>query len=88
MLAAIDVRRRPGLAGAAYGIALVALYGWSTSKTPAFAPLVPSAAETTIALAIAALAGLAGATAGHYVADALESRPAPAPAVAVPAHVA
>ena len=88
VLAAIDVRRRPGLAGAAYGIALVALYGWSTSKTPAFAPLVPSASETTIALAIAALAGLAGATAGRYVADALESRPAPAPAVAVPAHVA
>jgi len=88
VLAAIDVRRRPGLAGAAYGIALVALYGWSTSQTPAFAPLVPSATETTIALAIAALAGLAGATAGRYVADALESRPAPAPAVAVPAHVA
>jgi len=88
VLTAVDVRRRPALAGAAYGIALVALYGWSTSNTPAFAPLVPSAAQTALALAIAAVAGLASAAAGHYVADALESRPAPAPAGAVPARVA
>jgi len=88
VLSAIDVRRRPGVAGAAYGIALVALYGWSTSKTPAFAPLVPSAAETAIALAIAAVAGLAGAASGRYVADALEPRPGPAPADAVPAPAA
>ena len=88
VLTAVDVRRRPALAGAAYGIALVALYGWSTSNTPAFAPLVPSAAQTALALAIAAVAGLASAAAGHYVADALESRPAPAPTGAVPARVA
>jgi hypothetical protein len=88
VLSAIDVRRRPGLAGAAYGIALVALYGWSTSHTPAFAPLVPSAAETAIALAIAAVAGVAGAAAGRHVADALQSPAAAPPAAAVPSPAA
>jgi hypothetical protein len=73
-LVALDVRRRPGLAGAAFGMALVALYGWSTSRSPAFAPLVPSAAETTAALVIGAGAGLLGALAGRHLAEALEPR--------------
>ena len=79
VLAALDVRRRPVLAGAAYGIALVVLYGWSIGRSPAFAPLVPSAAETAAALAIAAAGGLIGALAGRRLADALEPRPASAP---------
>jgi hypothetical protein len=72
VLTVIDVRRRPAVAGAAYGIALVALYGWSTSRAPAFAPLVPSAAETAIALVIAAVAGTIGAMLGRLLADSLE----------------
>ena len=72
VLTVIDVRRRPAIAGAAYGIALVALYGWSTSRAPAFAPLVPAAAETLIALVIAAVAGAIGAMLGRLLADALE----------------
>src|SRR5207237_9221341 len=43
VMSAADVRRRPTLACAAYGIVLVAVYGWSTSRSPAFAALVPSA---------------------------------------------
>jgi hypothetical protein len=72
-LSVIDGRRRAGLAGAVFGVALVALYGWSTSRAPAFAPLVPSAAETLAALVIAAAAGLLGGTAGRWLADALGS---------------
>ena len=72
VLTVIDVRRRPAIAGAAYGIALVALYGWSTSRAPAFAPLVPSAAETFVALVIAAVAGAVGALLGRRLADSLE----------------
>lgn len=79
VLTALDVRRRPGLAGAAFGVALVALYGWSTSRSPAFAPLVPSATETAAALIIAAIAGVLGAIAGRYLADALQSRPVTTP---------
>lgn len=75
VMSVLDARRRPGAAGAAYGVALLALYGWSISQSPAFAPLVPSAAETAAAVVIAALAGVIGATAGRYLADALQSPP-------------
>ena len=83
-LGLVDVRRRPGVAGAVYGIALLALYGWSTSRAPAFAPLVPSAAETALAVLIAAAGGLLGATAGRHVADALAPPPAAVPPAALP----
>src|SRR5207244_12369014 len=33
MLSLLDVRRRPALAGAAYGVALLALSGWSISTS-------------------------------------------------------
>src|SRR5439155_10818875 len=69
MLSLLDVRRRPALAGAAYGVALLALYGWSISTSPAFAPLVPSAAETAVAVVIAAVVGAAGGLAGRHLAD-------------------
>ena len=85
-LVVIDVRRRPGAAGAAYGVAMVLLYGWSTSRAPAFAPLVPSLAETTLALVIAAAAGLLGGIAGRYLAEALEPRRPQAPAETLVAH--
>ncbi|HET7340885.1 MAG TPA: hypothetical protein VFL90_05435, partial [Methylomirabilota bacterium] len=70
-MSAVDPRRRPALAGAAYGVALVALYGWSTSRSPAFAPLVPSATENALAIVLAAMAGLLGGAAGRHLARAL-----------------
>ena len=73
VMSAADVRRRPTLACTAYGIVLVAVYGWSTSRSPAFAALVPTAVDTAIALAIAAVAGGLGAVGGRYLADALAS---------------
>jgi len=80
VMAAVDPRRRPALACVAYGVALLALYGWSTSHSPAFTPLVPSATETAAALAITVLASLAGAVLARRLADSLQPRP-PAPAV-------
>src|SRR5262249_61433344 len=74
VLTVIDVRRRPGAAGAVYGIALVALYGWSTSRAPAFAPLVPSAAETVVAVVVAAVTGVLRAMLGRWLAGALRPR--------------
>ena len=78
VMATVDPRRRPVSAGVAYGVALLALYGWSTSHSPAFAPLVPSTTETAAALAITVLASLAGAVLARRLADALQPRP-PAP---------
>ena len=80
-LSLVDLRRRPGIAGAVYGIALLALYGWSTSRSPAFAALVPSAAETAMALVIAAVGGLVAGIAGRWLADSLEDRHGSAEAV-------
>jgi len=73
VMSAVDVRRRPALASAAYGVVLVAVYGWSTSRSPAFAALVPAALDTALALGIAAVAGGLGARGGRYLADALAS---------------
>lgn len=88
VLTLVDLRRRPGAAGAAYGVALVAVYGWWISGSPAFAPLVPSAAETAAALVIAGVAGVIGAAAGRRIADALEPRARLAPPDALPSPVA
>ena len=75
VMVAADPRRRPALACVAYGVALLTLYGWSTSRSPAFAPLVPTAAETAAAVAITALAALVGAVLGRRLADTLQPRP-------------
>jgi len=79
VMAAADPRRRPALACAAYGVALLVLYGWSTSHSPAFAPLVPTATETAAAVALTALAALAGAALARRLADALQPPPAVIP---------
>lgn len=73
VMTAVDVRRRPTAACVAYGVALLALYGWSTRRSPAFAP--PAATETAVALAITVVTALVGAVLGRLLADAL----APAP---------
>jgi hypothetical protein len=80
VMGALDVRRRPALASAGYGVMLLILYGWSTSRSPAFAPLVPSAFETAAALLLVIVAAIAGATVARRLADALE----PPAAVAMP----
>jgi hypothetical protein len=84
LMTGLDPRRRPIAACVAYGIALFALYGWSITYSPAFAPLVPSAAETAAGLGIAMLAAVGGALLARRLADALEPRsPAPAPDAAL-----
>jgi hypothetical protein len=81
VMSAANPRRRPVAACVAYGVALLALYGWSTSHSPAFQPLIPSAAETAVALVITALAGVLGAQAARRLADGLGApSPAPTPA--------
>jgi hypothetical protein len=83
VMAAVDPRRRPALAGIAYGVTLLILYGWSTSHSPAFAPLVPSAAESAAALAITVLTSFAGAVLARRLADALAPRSSGSPAAEV-----
>ena len=86
VMSLFDVRRRAALAGAAYGVALLALYGWSTSHSPAFAPLVPSAAETAAAVVLAVAAGAVGAVAGRYLAAALTGETEERHASLAPVH--
>jgi hypothetical protein len=83
VMAALDPRRRPAAACVGYGVALLILYGWSTSHSPAFAPLVPSATETAAALVITVLASLVGAALARRLADALAPRARAAPAADV-----
>jgi hypothetical protein len=71
VMTTVDPRRRPAAACVGYGVALLALYGWSTSHSPAFQPLVPSAAETVVALALVCVAGLAGSVVARRLADGL-----------------
>jgi hypothetical protein len=84
VMAALDPRRRPATAGVGYGVALLILYGWSTSQSPAFAPLVPSAAESAAALALTIATAYVGSLLGRRLADVL----APPAASAPPADVA
>jgi len=60
-------------------VAFLVLNGWSTSHSPAFAPLVPTATETAAALALTALAALAGAALARRLADALQPPPVALP---------
>ena len=82
VMAAVDPRRRPAAACVAYGVALLALYGWSTSQSPAFQPLVPSAIETAAAIAIAGGAAVVGSVLARRLADGLGAARAPAAASA------
>jgi hypothetical protein len=85
VMAAVDPRRRPAAACVAYGVALLALYGWSTSHHPAFQPLVPSAMETAAAIAIAGGAAVVGSVLARRLADGLGASHAPAAASATAA---
>jgi hypothetical protein len=81
MLAAVDVRVRPGPACVVYGVALFVFYGWYVGTSAAFAPLVPSVAKSAAALAVTVVAGLLGAATGCRLADALEPHGGGVPAV-------
>jgi hypothetical protein len=85
VMAAVDPRRRPAAACVAYGVALLVLYGWSTSHHPAFQPLVPSAMETAAAIAIAGGAAVVGSVLARRLADGLGASHAPAAASATAA---
>jgi hypothetical protein len=86
VMAAVGVGRRPVAACVAYGVAILMLYGWSTSRSPAFAP--PTAGEHVIALGLAIVAALAGAFLARHLADALDpALPARGP-VTAPARAA
>jgi hypothetical protein len=85
VMAAVDPRRRPAAACVAYGVALLVLYGWSTSHHPAFQPLVPSAMETAAAIAIAGGAAVVGSALARRLADGLGASHAPAAASATAA---
>ena len=71
-LVALDLRRRPAAACIAYGVTMLALYGWSIGQTPAFRPMAPAAVETALALAFTVIAALIGSGAGRWIADALQ----------------
>jgi hypothetical protein len=66
-------------------VALLVLYGWSTSHHPAFQPLVPSAMETAAAIAIAGGAAVVGSVLARRLADGLGASHAPAAASATAA---
>jgi hypothetical protein len=85
VLAAVDVRRRSAIACVAYGAALFVLYGWYVGRSAAFAPMIPSPAETALAVLVTVAAALVGAALASRLTDALEPRaargrtPAPLP---------
>ena len=76
VLVVADLRRRSAVACVAYGIVMLALFGWSIGQTPAFSPLAPSVGETIVAVTITVVAGLLGSVAGRWIADALQPAPA------------
>jgi hypothetical protein len=84
VLVAVDLRRRPAAACIAYGVTMLALFGWSIGRTPAFRPLAASPAETALAIAITVVAALLGSGAGRWIADVLQPVAEPAGAMAPP----
>ncbi len=66
-----DPRRRPVLATVAFAVSLFAVTGWSLAARPAYAPMVPGAGETLLALALTVAAAVAGGTAARALADRL-----------------
>jgi hypothetical protein len=67
----IDGRRRPLSATVAYAAALCLTTAWALGHTRAFAPLVPGATDTALALVLALGAALGGGYLGNRLAEAL-----------------
>ena len=76
-LVLVDPRRRPELAAMAYGAALLVTSGRALAGSAAFAPQVPGAPETAVALALVLVAGAVGGHLGRRLSDALEPGTAP-----------
>jgi hypothetical protein len=74
LMVLVDARRRPLAATLAYAAGVFAVTGWSLAGSPAFRPLVPSAAETGLALALTLGAAAAGGTTAARFADHLARR--------------
>ena len=72
ILAALDARRHPRAAAVGYAAALFAIFGWLLAHAPAFAPNVPGAGVTLVAIALTLLAALGGAEGGTRLGRALE----------------
>jgi hypothetical protein len=76
----IDARRRPLSAAMVYAVTLCLTTGWSLGRAPAFAPLVPGAADAAMAVLLALGAALAGGYLALRLADVLApDAAAPAP---------
>ena len=71
LMAVADPRRRPGAAAILYGVGVFTAYAWFLSTLPAYAPLTPTALETTTALLITLAYGAAGGRAARWLADRL-----------------
>jgi hypothetical protein len=74
LMVAADARRRPVSASVAYAAAVFALSGWSLARSSAFAPVVPSLAETGLALLVTLAAAALGGLAADRLADVLATR--------------
>jgi len=66
-----DPRRRPVLATVAFAVSLFAVTGWSLAARPAYAPMVPGAGETLLALGLTVAAAVAGGAAARRLAERL-----------------
>src|SRR4030095_15917391 len=73
-LVLVDPRRRPELAAMAYGAALLVTSGRALAGSAAFAPQVPGAPGTAVALALVLVAGAVGGHLGRRLSDALGAR--------------
>lgn len=71
LMAAADPRRRPVTASVVYGAGLFAIYGWYLTRLPAYAPLVPAAGETALALALALACGALGGVSARWMSESL-----------------
>jgi hypothetical protein len=60
VMSVVDARRRPVAAAVAYGLTLFGAISVVLARMPAFAQSLPSLVETSLALGITALAGVAG----------------------------
>ena len=79
LFCSIDARRRPLSATLVYAATLCLTTAWALGRTPAFAPLVPGAADAALALVLALGAALAGGTLAVRLTEAL-ARDATGPA--------
>jgi hypothetical protein len=74
LLVALDPRRRPVVATVGWAVPLFVIYGATLARSPAFQPMAPGAAETTIALALTVTAAVLGGFAACRLSELLAAR--------------